>query len=395
MRRTFLLMTLLAIGLAGYAQKQKKPNINKADLLRGKGELAEAKEIIDLAIDYEKTKDNGKTWYYRALIYATIDTTSNPQYASLKEGALDNALEAFGKAEELGDPEKEFFVTEAAGIFTQTQQVNTYYAYYFDKAVKAFEGSQFEEAIMQFYNAGKVLPADTNAYKNAAYAAHNGEIWDKAVNGYTKAIEKGARSKDMYSNLTNIYTTVKEDKESALDVVGQGREVYPNDSELAKIEINLLIQLDKVEEAKNNLLAAIEEEPENTNLIFTLAAMYEELEDEQNALKTYEQAIEVDENHFESNFNRGVILLNGANEVFKEYSSLGISQADMKKSKELEPKIESKYAEALPQWKKLWSIRPQDRQIGETLAYIYSKLKKFDEMERVQEAVEQLPPVEE
>lgn len=394
MKRIFFLMTLLVVSLTIQAQKQKKPNINKAEILRVKGELAEAKEIIDLAIDYEKTKDNGKTWYYRALIYATIDTTSNPEIAGLSDDALTISVESFAKATELGDPQKAFFTTGPLGIVTQDQQYEEYYSYYFNRAVQAFGDNEYQTAVDEFYNASMIKPEDSDSYKNAAYAAHNGELWDTAISAYRRAIDQGSKSKDLFTNLVNIYVTAKEDKEAALAVSKEGRKIYPSDSELARNEINLLIQLDKVEEAKDNLLLEIESDPENTNLLFTLAAMYEELEDEEQALKSYETAIKVDPNHYESNFNRGVILLNRANEVFKEYTNLGISKADMAKAKELEPKIETGYSEAMPQWEKLWEIKPDDRQIGETLVYIYRRVEKYDEAEAVQTDVDKLPAAE-
>ncbi|MEO9475619.1 MAG: tetratricopeptide repeat protein [Cyclobacteriaceae bacterium] len=390
MKRSILLTAILAISIAGFSQK--KPKINKANSLREKGELAEAKAIIDDAIEFEKIKDNGKTWYYRALIYATIDTTSNAEKAALSDNALEEAVAAFAKANELGDPEKEYFITNEIGLpVSQSQQEDTYYSYYFNTAIEAFEAQEFQTAVDQFYKSEQVKPGDTNSFKNAAYAAHNGELWDAAIKGYSDAIDAGAKSLDMFLNLVSIQSTVKEDSEAALAAVRRGREAYPLNSDLAKNEINLLIKLDMVEDAKNNLEAAIADEPDNTNLIFTLAAMYEELDQVDKAMETYNRALDVDPNHFESNFNKGVILLNKANEVFKEYTNLGISKADQKKARELKPVIKEKYGEALPQWEKLWEIRSTDKQVGETLAYIYNRLERYDEAEKVQEAAESLP----
>ena len=68
---------LMLSAVAVSAQKKQKPNINKALKSLQEGQLAEAKEMIDAATTYEKTMDDGKTWYYRGLIYAAIDTTSN------------------------------------------------------------------------------------------------------------------------------------------------------------------------------------------------------------------------------------------------------------------------------------------------------------------------------
>ena len=53
--RTFLTLMLAAICVVGYAQK--KPKINQALSAMEDGNLAEAKTIIDAAIEHEKTKD--------------------------------------------------------------------------------------------------------------------------------------------------------------------------------------------------------------------------------------------------------------------------------------------------------------------------------------------------
>ncbi|MBE61532.1 MAG: hypothetical protein CMB89_04175 [Flammeovirgaceae bacterium] len=119
----------MIIAFAGYAQK--KPKINQANSAREKGELAEAKSIIDEAIVHEKTKDDAKTWYYRGLIYATIDTTSNAEMAALSDKAMEEAVAAFAKAKELDPDEKGLYITGDMGIpVLMSQQIGEYYNYY-------------------------------------------------------------------------------------------------------------------------------------------------------------------------------------------------------------------------------------------------------------------------
>ncbi len=200
----------------------------------------------------------------------------------------------------------------------------------------------FQSAVDKFYAAAQIMEGDTNSYKNAAYAAHNGELFDLAVKAYRDAIDAGARSQDLYVNLMNIYMTQTKDSEAALAVAREALQVFPGDPLFSKTEINLLITLDKVEEAKENLIKAIAAEPDNTSLYFALAAMYEELDQQDVALKTYSKCIEVDPNDFNCNFNKGVILLNRANDVIKEISNLGVSAADRKKEQELKPVMTEK-----------------------------------------------------
>ena len=89
-RITLLLLMLATVSL--YAQKTPKPNVNKALNSWKEGKLDEAKANIDLATTYEKTMNDAKTWYYRGLIYASIDTTSNEAHKALATDAYNNMV---------------------------------------------------------------------------------------------------------------------------------------------------------------------------------------------------------------------------------------------------------------------------------------------------------------
>lgn len=394
MKKSIVMIATMALSVLVFAQKQPKPKINKANIAREKGDLALAKEIIDQATTYSKTKDDAKTWYYRGLIYATLDTSSNPQYASLSENALEIAMKSFEKSDELAG-DKELYVSGANGLpVTKTQQVGIYYSYYFNSAVEDFQAESYQSAIDKFYAAAVVVEGDTNSYKNAAYAAHNGGLYEQAVKAYRKSIDAGAQSKDLYQNLSNILMVEIKDNEAALAVVQEALEIFPGEPTFSKTEINLLITMNKAEEAKENLIKAVEEEPENTSLQFALASMYEQLEQEDEALKTYSKCIEIDPDNFNCNFNKGVILLNRANAVVKEISNLGVSSSDKNKEKQLQPVMKEKLNAALPQWEKLYELKPEDRQVVETLAYIYNRLKRYDEADELMEILKTIPKAE-
>lgn len=64
MKKLTLVMAIaVLVSSAVFAQKEKKPNINKALKSMQEGDLAFAKSEIDRAIVFEKTMNNGKTWY--------------------------------------------------------------------------------------------------------------------------------------------------------------------------------------------------------------------------------------------------------------------------------------------------------------------------------------------
>lgn len=87
------------------AQKEIKPNVNKAESALQKGVLDEAKAIIDATVasqEYMVDKKGGpsknatKSWYLRGLIYAAIDT-AGAKFKSLDPNPFAVAKESFEK----------------------------------------------------------------------------------------------------------------------------------------------------------------------------------------------------------------------------------------------------------------------------------------------------------
>ena len=101
MKRVSLLLILLFSVSMVFAQSGKTPKIEKAKIHLDKGEIAEAKVIIDEAIVHEKTKDKVKTWYYRGLIYEAIYNSEDQAVSSLSDDAFIQAAEAFMKVKEM------------------------------------------------------------------------------------------------------------------------------------------------------------------------------------------------------------------------------------------------------------------------------------------------------
>ncbi len=393
MKKIVVLILAFAVCFAGYSQK--KPKVNKAKSYMDKGELSMAKEIFDAATTHEKTKDDGKMWYYRGLLYAQLDTTSNEEFKMLSDNPMEVAMKSFEKADELGDEGKEYFYTNSSSPLpvTKSEQINNYYGYYYNLGVTEYQASDFEKAVDYFDKASFIMPSDTNAVINAAFAAHTGEMYDKAKMYYKKAIKNGANNKDYHYNYIAI-VGLENDQEKSLQAVNEALEYFPNDVDLTRNRIDLLIKMDRIDEAKTELLKAVQDEPNNPDLQFALGVIYDQLGESEEALAAYDKAIAAETNHYNSNFNKGVLLLENANKVIKEQNNLGMTKADQAKYKKLEPLIEEKLKTAMPQWEKLVEISPESDKVQniEYLAYIYTNLgmtAKAAELQKKLNAMEQ------
>src|SRR5690606_19311767 len=218
MKRVLLLLVVLVPAVAFPQKKAPKPNINKALNAFKAGKLDEAKEIIDAATTYEKTMDKGDTWYYRGLIYAAIDTSSNEAYHNLAPDALDVALKAFAKADELSDGKSEYNSTGDNGFpILKTQQINIWANTYLHEGANLYQQDDLEGALKNFEKTERILPEDTTAYFYSAIVANSLEKYDLSMEKFRAYIDKGGTSPDAYSMMLNMLNGPLNNKEKALE----------------------------------------------------------------------------------------------------------------------------------------------------------------------------------
>jgi tetratricopeptide (TPR) repeat protein len=364
---------LMLASVAVFAQKQAKPNINKALTAYKDGKLAEAKEIIDAATTYEKTMNDGTTWYYRGIIYAALDTTSKAEFKSLDPDPLKVSLESFAKADQMGKAGKEYFITSGNSVLpiTKTDQIQQLANFYLNKGASQYQDEKLEEALANFEKVQLVTPDDTTAYFYAGYVSNAMENYDKAIANFEKYLEKGGKSTDGYSLIINTYSGPKEDKPKALEVVRRAKAAFPNNTEFPKVEIGLLIDLNKVDEAKAGLESAVQREPNNKIFHFYLGYVNSKLEKMEDAKKNFDAALKIDPNYFEAQYYLAQLYLIDADKVRNQLKNLGISAADKKKQGELDKLLVEKFKVALPYWEKAEKLNPKDQDVLERLRSIY------------------------
>ncbi|MEJ7645883.1 MAG: tetratricopeptide repeat protein [Chryseolinea sp.] len=382
MKRLTLSLLLLAT-VAAYAQKAAKPNLNKALQFWTEGKLDEAKTMIDAATTYEKTMNDGKTWYYKGLIYASLDTTSNETFKALAPDAFEVALESFKKGDEMNKG-KEHFTQDAGGLpILKSQQIAYWHGGYVNKGANSYQEENLEDALKNFEKAQKIMPADTLGYFYAGFVANAMENYDKAIESFKKYIDLGGKSVDAYLSVINIYSGPKEDKEGALKVLREAKPKFPNDPQLPKVEIGLLIDLKRIDEAKSGLENAIKAEPENKILHFYLGYANASLEKYEDAKKNYEAALKIDPNYFEAQLYLAKLMYADAAKIKKDMSVLGISAADKKKKFDLDKVLVEKLKIAQPYWEKAEKINNKDQEVTDILFSIYQDLGNDPGMQRL------------
>lgn len=388
--KRFALLLFVAASATVFAQKPIKPNVNKALASLQAGKVDEAKANIDAAITNEKMMTDAKTWYYRGLIYSSIDTASNEQVHNLDPNAFQVALEAFTKAEELSKG-KALSITDANGLpVLKTQQMAWWANSHINDGAAAFQEDNFEAAMQAFEKVQKILPEDTTAYFYGGIAANSAENFDKAIENFEKYIKLGGTSPDAYKLLGNIYSGPKSNKEKALEVMREAKAKFPNDSDFPKVEIGLLIDMKRIDEAKTGLESALQKEPDNKILHFYLGYTNASLNNAAEAKKNYERALQLDPNYFEAALFLAKLMYTDAGSIKKEMSNLGITAADKKKRLELDGQLVGKLKEALPYWERAEKINPSDQDVLDALYSIYGDLDMQDQLKRIEKRYKEL-----
>jgi len=388
-RITLLLLTLVTV--AAFAQKPVKPNLNKALASLKEGKLDEAKTNIDAATTYEKTMNDPKTFYYKGLIYAALDTTSNETFKALAPDAFDQAVEAFKKGDEMNGKGKEFFTQDANGLpVLKSQQIAIWANGYLNKGATLYQEEDLEGALKNFEKVQKVTPNDTTAYFYAGFVSNAMENYDKAEANFKKYMELGGKSSDAYSVLVNINSGPRENKEEALKLVREAKAKFPNNTDFPKVEIGLLIDLKRIDEAKTGLEAAVKKEPNNKILHFYLGYANANMNQNEAAKKNYEDALRLDPKYFEAAFYLAKLMYTDAANLKKEMASLGISAADRKKKFEIDKVLVDKLKLALPYWEAAEKINPNDQEVLDMLFSIYRDLGMEEQTKRIEKRFKEL-----
>ena len=354
-----ILILLLAPALA-FAQKPVKPNLNKVLNFWKDGKLQEAKEMIDLAETDPKLSLDGKTFYYKGLVYASLDTTSNEAYKALAQEPLTTAIAAFAKAEEMSKG-KGYFIQDVSGLpVMKEQQLLILGNYYLNAGANAYQEEDFEAAIVSFKKTQVVVPGDTTALFYAGYAYYQNESYTEAIEQFKGYLTNGGTSPDAYSLIISTYSGALENKEEALVWAGKAKAQFPANTDFPKQEIGLLIDLDRIDDAKKGLEQAVAKEPNNKILHFYLGYVNSKLEKWEEAKENYNAALKIDPDYFDAQYYLAQIFLIDAEKVKKEMNNLGITKEDQKKKLELDALLVQKYKIALPYWEKANAMKIED-----------------------------------
>lgn len=354
--------------------------VRKASSAQEEGDLKEAKQYIDEAIVHDKTKDEAKTWYTKGMVYEAILFSENPEFQNLSNNALQETTDAYIKAKDLAGKESDPYFTFS------DQALQRIWGTYVNQGAEAYQAQNYEVAIDNFEKSMQVRPEDTTAYLYAGVAAQQSEQFDKAMEYYTKLTDLGYDEMDIYNSMIYIARAKQKDNEKALEIVRKAKEAHPDNKDLMKEEINLLIITEQVDEARTKLEEAIAAEPDNANLYYNLAFLYDQVGNEEKAIDAYKKAVELNPEYFEANFNLGVLYYNKGAEILKQANQMDL-KTYQKEGAAVEAKAKKQFELAMPYFERAHEIEPGDVTVMQSLQTIYSQLKMNEKLTQISQKI--------
>lgn len=350
-------------------------NVTKANAALTKGELAEAAGLIEPAITYEKTMGKGKTWYTRAQIYDKISVSEDEALKAKYPDALKIASESYKKTLEI---EKE------GSTYNGLAQVgyDQLYGRALNKGVENYNNQDFVAAYDNFMDVAAIDPTDTTGYLYGAMMAQEIEKYDDALMNYEKLLELEHYSESVFNSIIFLYLNQKEDPESALKYVKIAQEKFPETLNYQRQEVDILIKMDKMDDAIIELKDAMSREPENALLVSNLAMLYDMTEDYDNAELYYKRALEMAPEDRNALINLSVLYIGKGDKVMKVVNDMSIRDYN-KNIDKAEKDAFVEYKKSIPLLEKVMSLNEKDELGLQNLQAVYAKLKDGNKAEEI------------
>ena len=400
--RKLLASAIMACGIF-MLQGQGAKVLNAYNYMKD-NELVKAKGEIDQAITHEKTMSDGKTWYYRGLIYEKIYKNSfamkegsedplYPELQAVKEGSVLTAVQSYKRSIELGS--RKINMSEVKGHHAEMSKwayqegVNYYNEKDFGNAAKYFETcfiikKDYQQIdTMAAYNAGL-------AYKLASNNANAEEL-------IRYCIETGYQVEQGYLDLLHIYKETG-DEEKYKSTLKEARKKLPNNQDIIQEEINVYLESQEYDKALINLDQAIINDPTNKALIYARGII---LDNQQSTLRAdgkkdeaneayaraeadYKKVVELDSEGFDGNYSLGALYYNRGAEMLNEANNI----LDDAKYKVAKVAAEKQLTAALPYLEKAHALNAEDMDTMTSLKTIYARTNQTEKYDEMKEKIE-------
>ncbi|HSI76010.1 MAG TPA: tetratricopeptide repeat protein [Lunatimonas sp.] len=383
-----LILSLALVGIATTLAFGQKKVVKSAERNMKRGNLEEAYGEIKGALEDPETGQDPNTFLLKGKIETKMfeadssNTMENLTYGTSAKESFMTTFEMEGNdsttkvskdlfKEVLPDMPENF---QGEGIYRLKNAS-------FNKAIERYEEEDIEMAFEFFALAADLDPSDTSIVFNAGYTGNMVGESQRAKEYFTKLLDIEDYNKlNAYYFLIQIASAEDNNPEEAYRLVSEAREIYTDDKGLAEFEIQLLLQLDKMDEAMTSIESALKNDPDNTAIRLRYGYLKEKSGDIDGALEEYTRTVKADSEFFEGNYYAGALYLEKARNIVLEVNDLSDDEWE-KRSPEMIKQADDLYVEALPYFTKALELKPDNTDIMEILYQIHTRLNNESEVE--------------
>ena len=310
MKKFVMTATFVAFALAAGAQSL---NVSSAFQDMRKGYLDKAKAEIDAACLHESTKDDAKTWCYKALIYSQIGGSKKDKYKKLAPDWAEQSYSAALECQRL-DTKQEFA--------SQVNQVLSFVAQeYYNQARAAYDAKDYakaielsEKSITGFNNSGNSQYA-VDAMYIAGLSSVATQDTANIIKFFKQMVSKKTDINYVYTTLFKIYKA-RDNKSDAMKVANNYVKFCKNDYRSYLLLSEGYLLDDNVEKSKEQINIVLEMTKDSVNLYPLVLVLSGDLlaqsGDYDGAIAKYNESLTLKPNQFEANFGLGGMYFNRA-----------------------------------------------------------------------------------
>jgi len=366
MKKLMTLMLLFAITSITFAQKNEVKVIEKAIKNSNFGDAKSALSAAEALMGSMDDKTKAKFYYLKAqALYAEGQGS---------DANTDEAITTLDLLKDLESSIGKLKYTEQANVM-KTSMTNSYLT----KANEAFTNKNYAAAAKGFEKVYKTSPKDTLYLYYAASAAVSVPDYDTALDYYIQLKNLGYNGVQMNYYATNVES---------------GKEETFGDAKSRDFSVKAKLHNNPRDGNNDKFKALMEEatekDPNNAELFYNLGVLAAQAGDNDEALKYYNKAIEINPNYVDAYNNIAVTILAGEASIVEQMNSLGTSSADNRKYDELKAKRTKLYNDAIPYLEKALNLRNTNVDAAKTLMNIYSVIGETEKFKAMKAKVEKM-----
>lgn len=404
-----LLIAALSLLIAAPAAFGQEKLVKQVERMAKKDDVnvQEARNFLKPAFDNPETANSARTYWVAGLIEEQQVKNDYVQLSLGKEinqekfyQAVSDMTGYYMKADSLDRLPNEKGKVKQQYDKKIAESLNTYYGFLVNGGAAAMDGGDackahdyFQKFMdvknMELFKGTPTAEQDSMSMQIGFFNAYtltqcNKDDKQGAIAAYEAIKDVPYRQNDVYQLLAQSYVMAG-DTAGFLKTLNEGIELFPEENFYLFNMINVYIQQGRHEEAKSYLDKAIAANPDNKQLYFVLANVYEQgFKDMTKAEEAFKKALEIDPEYAEGMlglgrvyFNQGAKLQSDANAITDDAQY----QAKIEEAKAF-------FQKALPYFEKAVELNPDDTQYLVALRGIYYNLGMNDKYNEIDQKIQ-------